>query len=215
MAVFFGRRGIAAVVFLLAVANPSVCRAGVEYYGKWWCFWCPSTEEIRQTVIEAVRSEGDARSKLVAYTVEDTSRRVETVRDRNWFKNLLFGQEVEALLLTTVHLGIDLGGLSKESITIENGKINISLPAIEVVATELNLSKSMVDPKKKGLFVSCEDQIELVQYMFGKHKNDIEKEILDDESIRKKTSDQIKKILKRIILFKFFEDNVGVNFLGM
>ncbi|MBY0430642.1 MAG: DUF4230 domain-containing protein [Rhodospirillales bacterium] len=175
-------------------------------------------ENLQRTAYTAIQpSEGIQQSKIITYTVKDitktkSSNKIKPNDDsllekiRSGMANLGSLQEFEAQIITLVHLGADLKTLKLDDIKVDGKNINISLPKIEVIATELDTKNSILISKKEGVFVSNEATAAFLQNMFEQHKINISHSAINNNDNVKKTKEGLEDTLKRLITKKLGND---------
>lgn len=177
-----------------------------------WCFWC-ATKMTKTDIVKALQSQGNEEKKLISYSTRDFRKRNSTkvyeadndgasAKVRSWMKNQLSGQEIEAVFVAKINLGVDLKKFTENNVSLTDGNnITILLPKIEVISVELDMSNLMVK-ERSGLNVSNSQRTDFLRELFARHKSDIKTGYTSDEAniehiVRAKKN--VKQILKELI----------------
>lgn len=143
---------------------------------------------------------------------ETASYRLEKIIDSgtkgNIFQEFLFGNKILLITQGEVIGGFNLENFSDKNIKIEDSKINVTLPAPEVLITKIDNSKTRVYDRQKGLLVPSDNNLE------SEALSSAQKAIMNEactEGILNKAAENARSELTSILLsFKFTEINITI-----
>ena len=193
---------------------------------SWACIWpfCPDPDAVRKTVHQALSEKGRDESRLVSYSVKHNAKvrsktESEKSSDDSFWKRVgdgisdgLYGTSYEAIIISDVHLGVDLSKIKPGDIVVDGDVVTITLPEVEVIATELNLEGSGFTEADEGLLVSNKDTRDSIRKIFSDHKNSAEKEVMANEDNIRRARESAKKAILSILKIATETEDLDVNF---
>lgn len=97
------------------------------------------------------------RLETASYTIEKI---IEAGTDGNAFQNILYGDRILLIAHAEVIGGVDLSKLRMEDVNVDGGKLDITLPASEILVSRLDNTKTRVYDRQSGLFTSERKDLE-------------------------------------------------------
>lgn len=186
-----------AVFFLLIIA--SVISAFIG-----WKAGRPgvSVDASRAAVIKGVQELG--RLETASLTVEKV---ITAGTDGPAFQDILFGDRILMVAQGTVVAGVNLEGLTKESVRIEDGVLRVTLPAPQVLNVRLDNKQTRVYDRHIGFLTKGDAQLESRARYAA--ENAIYEAACEADLMAKARESAQKQITKLIQALNIVKDNAG------
>ena len=109
----------------------------------------------QSSVIKEIKSLN--RLETASFNIEKI---IEAGNDSGVFKDLLFGDKILLIAHVEVIAGFDLSNIGEEDVKITGKKIEIKLPAPEILTTKLDNEKTRVYDRQMGILTKGDSQLE-------------------------------------------------------
>lgn len=108
-----------------------------------------------KTVIKELRELN--RLETASFTIEKV---IDAGTSGNRFQELLFGDKILLIAQGEVIAGFDLSNLSDESVKISGSQLTLSLPAPQILVTDLDNAQTRVFDRRQGLLTKGDKDLE-------------------------------------------------------